>query len=286
MTARSKNPVRRRGFTLTELLVVISIIVLVLGISLPAIMQLLTAGVSERGEAVFSALLGTARGLAVQRQAYVLVHFQMGRRWLQGVCRPDGKCYGVIMVHEPWTDPSTGQLDVHAITHEPTRKFIPLKGYAPRALPSGFALGEVSDAFSDSDHFNPILNEPDANAEKGEPDWNFTTFNIIFAPDGSICQQVPQVDASGNVVPGAPQIDTTSWLFSDTDDEDSIWQTQGVEISEDGVRIVVAFEYKALRNLNEGPYTQADPRSRAHYLQNEGKILCINPYTGKLLPSE
>src|SRR5580658_6850938 len=57
---------RRSGFTMTELLIVIVLIVIVLGIAIPTLSVLTGSRSTESAKNQLSAMLGRARGLAVQ----------------------------------------------------------------------------------------------------------------------------------------------------------------------------------------------------------------------------
>jgi type II secretory pathway pseudopilin PulG len=290
MKARSNNPVFAGAFTLTELLVVIGLIVLALAIVLPSIIPLLASGSQSQGRSVISSLLGAAHGMAIERGSYAMVHFQMGTGWVPPGSNwrdvPDGNCWVAVLVYdrnkriEDRNDPRYGQPN-------PTYgKFIPAQGFAPRKLPGDMALGEVSADWliNTGEHFKGLPNE-DA-ATEPEPDWDFTTFHVIFGPDGSLVRLVP--DANG--VLSNPVIDTTRspfWQSAPTDRDEAaqrIWRTSNVRLDEPGVRMMVAFSYKQIKSLSDADYTV--PGSRAHYLENDGTYLCINPYTGQLLPSE
>jgi prepilin-type N-terminal cleavage/methylation domain-containing protein len=56
----------RRGFTLTELLIVITLIVIILGIAIPTLSTLTGSRSTESGKNQLAAMLGRARGFAIQ----------------------------------------------------------------------------------------------------------------------------------------------------------------------------------------------------------------------------
>ena len=287
MTAQSHNPARRprqKAFTLVEMLVVIAIVVLTLGITLPTIMSLLTSSSEGQARSAISALLGTARALAVERQTYTLVHFQMGTKWEGNQYVSDGQCWAAVLMYDKreriYNEPDDEWIDPNP-THG---QFIPVEGYPPRLVPGGFAVGEVSARWvGGSMHFGDGSEGAigdELEATEVEPRWDFTAFNVVFAPDGSVSELVPDTD--GNLLP--PDIQTDDcFLFTDADHE-NIWRTNGVTVDEEGVRMMVLFAYKAIKNLNAGDYDNV--LSRAGYLQNQGSILYVNPYTGQLIVSE
>lgn len=258
---RSDKHASAASFTLTELLVVLGIIVLVMGIVLPSIIPLLASGTATQVRAVVSALLGAARGMAIERQSYALVHFQMS---------PDEKCWAAVLIYEVVKDPATGEVTGH--------RFVPAEGYKPRKMPGGIALIGVSDLSLTGglDHFTGIFSDSHS---KPHP-W-FFWFNVVFGPDGSLAELVP--GAGGNLT--TPQIDVTSALFAGTPDQ-RIWEPGAPPLARftKGVRMMVAFPYKDIKDLSAG--THWDPASRAYYLENNGEFFVINPYTGQLLPSE
>ena len=259
---RSDKHASAAAFTLTELLVVLGIIVLVMGIVLPSIIPLLASGTASQVRAVVSALLGAARGMAIERQSYALVHFQMS---------PDEECWAAVLIYDNRQRNADG-------TDNPTfRKFIPAEGYKPRKMPGGIALAEVSSfCLSRDGHFMRLFDLP---PDSGIPNRLFTTFNVVFGPDGSLAELVPDTD--GNLV--VPNIDTDSLLFAGTADQ-KIWEPYPGMLNEQGVRMMVAFNYKELRSLKSGQYY--DNSTREHYLDHNGQVFVINPYTGQLLPSE
>lgn len=266
MMTGPKTRTRGRAFTLTELLVVLGILVLAMGIVLPSMIPLLSSNSMTQARAMLSGLLGAARGLAIERQSYSLVHFQMS---------PDEKCWAAVLIYDT-------RKEIDGTPNPTFRQFIPAEGYPPRKMPGSLALGEVIDLWTVAPagvHFEYIVDIPPGS---GIPNPLFTTFNVIFAPDGSLAEQVP--DAADNL--GPPAIYADSPLFAGTADQ-TIWETSVLNmqpIQERGVRLMVAFNYKELKSLASGAYT--DSNTREHYLEHNGLFFAINPYTGQLLPSE
>ena len=262
---RSDKHACAASFTLTELLVVLGIIVLVMGIVLPSIIPLLASGTASQVRAVVSALLGAARGMAIERQSYALVHFQMG---------VDDKCWAAVLIYEVVKDPATGEVTGH--------RFIPAEGYRPRKMPGGLALAEVSSFWvTPEGHFQRLFDLPPPGS--GIPNPLFTTFNVVFGPDGSLAELVPGTD--GDLVVPNIHTDLPSLLFGAGTADQKIWEPLDPAIlNEQGGRMMVAFNYKDLRSLKSGQYF--DNSTREYYLENNGQLFVINPYTGQLLPSE
>ncbi|MGC4031299.1 MAG: prepilin-type N-terminal cleavage/methylation domain-containing protein [Tepidisphaeraceae bacterium] len=85
-----RNPARRAGFTLMELLVVMGILVILLVIALPIFDYITGARSAEAGVNVASAMVGRARALALNRE--------------------DDKYVGVLFYNEPDTDRDAMQI--------------------------------------------------------------------------------------------------------------------------------------------------------------------------------
>ena len=68
---------KRIGFTLIELMVVLAIISLLAGIAIPTLAKLFGAGAAEEAHNILSAQLSAARALAVGKGTYAGVHIQL-----------------------------------------------------------------------------------------------------------------------------------------------------------------------------------------------------------------
>ncbi len=236
----------RRAFTLVELLVVISTIALVLTITLPGIIGLFTAGADLQARNVISGMLGAARGVAIENQSYALVHVQID---------VDGeKCWAAVMEYDK--DPSSPSFG----------KFVPVAGFTPQQMPSDMAFGEITSTYvTDGGNY-----KSDVNTDL--PD--FTTFNIIFGPDGGLMTGLI------NSVPPQIETDESVKIFggATVTEKQQIWDPAGPTLDEAGVRAITAFHYRTIKAMSDA--------DRLDWLERNGQFLCINQYTGKLLPTK
>jgi len=248
MARRRHNAFGLGGFTLTELVLVIAIIVIAIGVALPGVVGLLTADAEVQARKTIGALLGAARSLAIEKQSYVMVHVQMG---------VDGNCWAGILERTLSDNPDENE-----------HRFVPVETHPPRQIPEGYAFGEISDDSTSGGHFVGISDLDD-----------FTSFHVVFGPDGTLAQLVPERD--GALV--NPRCDTNHAIFSGPD-ETKIWDERALQ-DEPGVpRAIVMFPYRELEPLSERPHDE--PGSRAYYLEQNRRYLAINPYTGHVLSGE
>ncbi len=231
--AGARRQGRRGGFTLAELIIVISIIVLVAGIALPGIVSIFTAGADAQAYNAFAGQLSAARAMAIQSGTYAGVHVQLG----DGTGDPDlaKTCYSVVVAYDAGA-----------------AKFQKADGYDPVRMPGTMAFGELSSTFINGSNYQGLDNLPD-----------FTTFTVVFSPQGTLVEQV-----DGNNV----SFDSSSPLFSGTS---KLWEHATAE-GEPGVTAMTMFDYFELSART----TAAD---RATYLNEYGQFLPIGRYTGQPL---
>lgn len=243
---------RSRAFTLTELLVVISIIALSLGIVLPSVFALMGTGAEMQAIASMSAALRAARGHAIETHSHTLLHVQPKH--------DTEECYAAVLGYR-----GEGHND-----------FWPVAGYRPWQMPKETAFGQVTaeylNAAADMDEYD---SDALTDADEAVSDMkllNFATFNVMFAPNGSVAEFV---DGS----PPALHTEDVS-LFDPPDgrEDEKLWKTQneGVLLNEEGVRVMTVFNYPRLKMVED----------RAAELNETGRFLVVNPYTGQLILGE
>ncbi|MDY7011684.1 MAG: hypothetical protein SVV80_13185, partial [Planctomycetota bacterium] len=192
---------------------------------------------------VISSMLGAARSMAVENRSYAGVHVQLDA---------DRNCWVAVMKY----DNGTG-------------KFVSVGGFPPQRMPADMAFGQISDDYVDGGGNY----KSDVNADLR----GFTTFNVIFAPDGSLM--------TGLVNGSVPQVETGVKIFGGdgATKEQQIWDhpaslPPGPNINEPGVGAITSFHYKTLEAMSDA--------NRLKWLEKNGQFLCINQYTGKLLPTK
>ena len=263
--AGEQRPAASGGFTLIELIVVISIIILVVTIVVPTVGSLLTSGGAAQTHNIFAAQLMAARALAISEGTHAAVHQQVSA---PEQFRSDHVFFTAVM----WVDPSVdrGAQSPAAFSLAP--------GYKPQRLPRPMAFGEVSYAYASDSGQGPHFSEPQSNSPAHISDFirSFTWVTIVFSPRGDVVTEVDPTDLG-------VYFDAQDELFhyettGPGDDGRALWDSRFVDITLfPGATAVTQFdvaEFAALRS-GWGPY-----------LDERGQFLPINVYTGRLLDQQ
>ena len=271
----------RVGFTLIELIVVVSIIGLLTVIALPTAVALLSSGSDAQAYNLLCGHLALARAIAVENGTFAGVHVQMA----DPVADPNlaDTCFIAIV----WIDPSS--------LGDAYPKFTLADRTRPKKIPGGIAFGGWN-----------ILHEPNyiwtdsLTASEGyfveDPDGSditvsvkdFTTFTIIFSPAGSIITKVNDRNIVFDDDPDDPLFGANAvpklWdhvLTYDMPEEARNNPPQDDDeaeknaMSEPGATIVTLFEYAKFM-ISEG-----DPDSQNAFLDENAQYLPINLHTGQ-----
>ncbi|MGC9454194.1 MAG: pilus assembly FimT family protein [Phycisphaerae bacterium] len=233
------------AFTLVELMVVITVIVIVAGIALPSAVQLIRSGAQEQAYNMLSAQLASARALAMLEATYAGVHIQpAAQQRVDDGELPEDTVYSSVVLY----DRQEGYFDIP-------------DGFDPEPLPGKMAFGEISNDFvSDNEYRNGMFgNQNDID--------DFTTFTIVFAPDGSVVLNVE----------GRPvEFNTSEDGFFRGPDR--LWDGDLANEDGEGVRAVCLFEYT--------DFIIRDGGGRRDLLNESGRFLPVNIHTGQVFPRQ
>ena len=272
-----------RGFTLVEMMIVITLIVILAAMSIPTIMGMFSAGADNQAYNTVSSLLTSARAYALKTNNYVAVHFQMADP--NGDSGRVNTYYAAIMEYDA-TAPVNGiPGGGNGLT---AGGFVVASGFEPVALRNNIVLGQLTAPYVD-----PVKGYNDA--KLGDPDLpNFITFTIVFSPKGTV---VPNIN--GRPVCFKTRSDTKSasyfdigdgsptdimakapvrlWALTpsagDTYTPPMIGTIPGVQ-AQQGARALTIFDLTKVEPV--------DAIKRAAYLNANAQFLPVNCYTGQL----
>lgn len=151
MNDRSKvlGPIRRAGFTLVEMLVVITIIVLLVVVTLPSFSTLIASSNYTAAISQTTASLGSARAIAMSRGVQTAVAFLYDVRTEQ---------YTLVILEEAQvgTNGVLSELPTAPIEHSYAAAFKPARNTTPVELPKGTAVFGLSFAHIEDPEINFI----------------------------------------------------------------------------------------------------------------------------------
>ena len=271
---RGNLPGTAAGFTLLEVVVTISVIVLVASMSLPTISHMLTAGADAQAHNILAAQLVSARASAITKNNYFGIHAQMGASDVAERMKFNrGKSFvsivelGKGIVGYTGT---TGAYDPTYVTYD-KGQFGLAEGHQPRKLPGNMAVGEISADF--------VTSEGDYKNLDNSGLADFCSLTIIFNPDGAICKTANGLPLrfglyENSLTSGLPPINI--FKLAHPYDLGYLWDYQKLENGvENPVAAFTLFDYSEVRLRTSA--------QRVTYLNEYGLLMAINVHTGQLL---
>ncbi len=182
---------RRRGLTIVELIVVMTLIVIVLTLTVPGISSLVTDARRDETVQAINSALQRARNLAVQSRSYVAVRFVPGA-WVLGEetdSTLDGRRQYLVLYQ--W---QTASFDLEPkLTPVMIERFERVAGTPPIALPSQFWVAplEAVQIGQDDNLSDSILTGDigtfEYSAVENDNDFLYADdFLIVFGPEGRV----------------------------------------------------------------------------------------------------
>jgi prepilin-type N-terminal cleavage/methylation domain-containing protein len=243
---RNRKP--RTGFTLIELAVALTIILLIVSMVVPTLTKMLSSRASMEAYNLVAAQLTSARAEAITSDTFAGIHVQLGEQ-----DDMQETAYSMIIKVS----------DAEILQNSP--KFTRHPAFIPQELPGGTALGKLTSDFV-KDQANPpagteaageYINMTDARVKE------FCAFSIVFTPDGTVSTR-----PKGSGV----QFDPSDPTFASGDTQ--LWDF-GLANNRVGVTAFTMFNLRKLM-------TFAEPSEREDYLDENGQFLPINMHTGQM----
>lgn len=242
----------KKGFTLTELLVVVAVISLLVGIGITAAKGLLESFESSKGvRNVINAALSSARAMARSSDEFPYA----GVRFQQDV---KGNYYLILIVND---EAKTNLVN----------GFCAIEGRKPIRLPADVGLMDlrIKDDYSNSATWNEVGVLADGDIDDAAELTDAGTFSIVFSKAGKIVTHYVRVRGNDDIFNTMTNVDGGMGMFYQDE-----YAEQGL-FEEYSRHSFVIYSKREFDKVNSaGRYTD--------YLQHLEKEY-VNPYTGELV---
>ena len=234
----------KKAFSLVEMLVVVGIIAVLVGFTIPAINALQKSYDSTGADSMISAALATARTLAISNHNYVGVRFQKACKSTDNVIKA-----AQYMIFIKYEEPKNmGNV---------TDAFCAIEGYKPIKLPENIGVMDMTTINSDA----IINNDPNI--------LDATAFSIIFSPAGKLVIHLVQTRYFNNTPDDVINIQTV------VDAGNAMFVEDSTSKNESSRNNFVIYDC--------GKFSQLNPATRYLTYLKDLKKTYVNPYTGQLI---
>jgi len=241
------------GFTLIELAVALTVILLIVSMVVPTLTKMLSSRSAEEAFNLVAAQLTAARAEAISADTYAGIHVQLGA----GEDIKDS-AYSMVIMIEPETEILK---DNPVFTRHPD--------FLPHELPGGTAMGELTDDFVRDNTTSTGSGQSAQQETSGEYKnigteanlQDFCAFSIVFSPDGSVATQVKD---------GKVMFSSSDPMFTGNT---KLWEHSYAN-NEPGIMAFTMFDYRKLEKLESA--------DRVTFLNETGQFLPVNMHTGQL----
>ena len=241
----------KHGLTLTEMVVVVSIVAVFTVLGLPAIRAFIRSVESEGGaKAMISASLASGRAIAAKEQHYAGIRFQ-------NKYQEDGKgCqYMIFIINDTEIGPGkAGNLGCRAV-----------EGVEPIKLPDSVGVMDLRKNYNEE--VRDVISEADFN--------DTTTFSILFSPSGKLVIHKLWVRNRDNA--------------NDSSSKDDIFNTE-TNIRDNKIGMFLQDESSDIepsRNsfiiYDKTIFEKVDKNRRYNDYLRDLEVVYINPYTGTMI---
>ena len=242
----------KHGLTLTEMVVVVSIIAVFTVLGLPAIRAFIRSVESEGGaKAMISAALSSGRAIAARQQHYAGVRFQNRYQEDNKGCQ-----YMIFIVQDP-------QLRAYG--------FRAVEGYEPIKLPDSVGVMDLKLGSTDPDQ----IVDGDS---KINDDWEVadtTTFSIVFSPSGKlVTHDVRTINRDGKATATTSKDDIFN-VKSNVENGIGMFVQDDDPNKEPSRNSFIIYDKTVFEKLN--------PNSRYNDYLKDLEVIYINPYTGTMI---
>jgi len=238
---------RDRGFTLLELAVTLTVILLAATMVVPSVAKMLASSADTEAFNLVAAQLTAARAEAVSGATYAGIHVQLGAPQ-----KMSDQAYSMVIQY----DEGSG------VFRRPANFF-------PHRVPGKMAFGELSASFIQT--ALPTAQNPNPPStyrnlrDQFLPD--FCAFSVIFSPYGSVVSKVNNASI---------RFDPNDAMFNSSNNDTYLWAfaVANEQAGEEGISAFTMFDYAELSTRDQG--------GRAQYLNDNGQFMPVNMHTGQL----
>ena len=173
---------KKSGFTLSELLVVMAVMMILAAATIPVARQLMKSFETSTGvRRLISAALCNARAIAAKEQRYAGLRFQRDLK---------GNQYMILIIHDPAPAPTVAELviDPFATGTGLANGFRAMEGKKPIKLPANIGVMDLYTRLNLGDESDPADQAivADGDIDVAEEVMDTTTFSIVFSPVGKL----------------------------------------------------------------------------------------------------
>lgn len=207
-----KHRSRQNGLTLTELVVVVAVVAILLGISVPTAQKIMDSFEHSAGaRSLIDAALSSARAMAVSKGAPGFV----GIRFQQDL---DGNQYMIFIEYDPPAGATVLANGFHAVPGKKPMRLPKnvgvMDGLWVNRIYNGIGAFDI-DSSADNSLNDTVLSDNPANIREGKNIYlnDATTFSIVFSSSGHliyhelwVCNKDMLLDITGNTAPAYPDV--------------------------------------------------------------------------------